>query len=410
MISIEEGLSIVKSRGQAVIGPDFMPVESIPLSSAVGRILRTVVSLDTDAPPFDRSIRDGFAVRAEDIVDVPKELPVIGESRAGASFEGIIGKGECCEIMTGAAVPTGANAVVMVEDTEPGNDSGWVRIKRHVPSGQSIQRMGTEALAGEQIFNVGREIRSSDLGVFASVGLDAVQVSRKPSIAILATGDELVEVGDTPLAGQVRNGNSYNLFGQCIEAGAEPEMLGIARDDLSDLNEKISIGLKRDILITSGGVSMGKYDFVEEVFRDHEVELHFDKVAMKPGKPTVFGSHGRTFVFGLPGNPVSTAVSFRLFVHPLIRFLLQASENPINRLEAVLAKVTRCDPGREACVPAKVFSKEGRYRIFPVDWKGSSDIVGSSKANAYLMVPKREGVLKIDTIVQFIPIESSQFV
>ena len=351
MISIERGLEIVASVAQTSIGPDFMPPEAVPLADAIGRILREDVRLDADSPPFDRSIRDGFALRAEDIVDVPQELRVIGESRAGASFEGEVGLGECCEIMTGAAVPRGADAVVMVEYTEAGSGEGRVQIQREARPGQSIQRMGTEASAGDRILGAGRAIRTPDLGVLASVGRADVQVSRRPRVAILSTGDELVEVGETPRADQIRNGNSYTLYAQCLEAGAEPDMLGIARDDLGDLSEKVSRGLERDILMTSGGVSMGKYDFVEGVFQDHGVELHFDKVAMKPGKPTVFGSRGRTFVFGLPGNPVSTMVSFQLFVRPLIHSLLQVVDDPTAPLEAALAERARCDPerGRRVC-------------------------------------------------------------
>ena len=403
MISIERGLEMVASLAQTSIGPDFMPPEAVPLADAIGRILREDVCLDADSPPFDRSIRDGFALRAEDIVDVPQELRVIGESRAGDSFEGVVGRGECCEIMTGAAVPGGADAVVMVEYTEACSDGGRVRIQREVGPGQSIQRMGTEALAGDRILSAGRAIRTPDLGVLASVGRVEVQVSRKPRVAILSTGDELVEVGESPHAGQIRNGNSYTLYAQCVEAGAEPEMLGIARDDPGDLSAKVSRGLQRDILVTSGGVSMGKYDFVERVFEDHGVELHFDKVAMKPGKPTVFGSRGRTFVFGLPGNPVSTMVSFQLFVRPLIRSLLQVSDDVTDALEAILAEPVRCDLAREACVPATVRFEDGAYRLSPVDWKGSSDLVGLSRANAYVMIPRREGSLEAGATVRFIP-------
>ena len=184
-------------------------------------------------------------------------------------------------------------------------------------------------------------------------------------------------------------------------------MLGIVRDDVKDLHEKIGQALQHDVVITSGGVSMGKYDLVEGVLAAHGVEIGFDKVAMKPGKPTVFGWKGRTFVFGLPGNPVSTIVSFQLFVRPLIRSLLHATDETDALLEAKLDQAVRCDPVRAACVPARVRFLDGGYRIKPVEWKGSSDLVGLSRANAYVLIPQQEESLPVDMPVKFIPMAST---
>ncbi len=379
-----------------------MPAEEVSLSDSIGRTLRQGVFADLNSPPFERSIRDGFALRAEDVQSVPVELDVVGESRAGTSYDGSIGEGQCVAIMTGAEVPRGADAVVMVEYTEKVSGQR-VRILESVRAGRSIQSEGTECRKGDRILTPGREIQVSEIGVLASVGCARVQVSKRPRVAILSTGDELVPVDQAPSRAQIRNSNSMTLFAQVRAAGGEPEMLGIVGDDVEDLGQKIGLALERDIVITSGGVSMGKYDLVEGVMADHGVEIGFNKVAMKPGKPTVFGWRGRTFVFGLPGNPVSTIVSFQLFVRPLIRRLLHALDVGERLLEANLEQEVHCDPIRAACVPASVCFGDGGYQLKPVEWKGSSDLVGLSRANAYVLIPQQKGSLTAGTRVRFIP-------
>ena len=393
---------MVSTRADAVVGTDFMPSELVALPDCIGRVLRDNVRADADSPPFNRSIRDGFAVQASDVGTVPAELDVVGESRAGRSFNGTVSGGQCCEIMTGAQVPDGADAVVMVEDTERLSDT-HVRILRAVTSGRSVQATGTECREGDLILEPGRRIQAGEIGILASLGCAEVRVSRRPRVAIVSTGDELVEVDKTPGPAQIRNSNSFTIFAQVLEAGGDPTMLGIARDDADDLRSKLSDGLRYDMLITSGGVSMGKYDLVEGIFAEYGVEIGFDKIAMKPGKPTVFGWKDRTFVFGLPGNPVSTIVSFQLFVRPLIHRLLQLSDAGNTFLDAVLTEEVRCDPARAACVPAGVSFEEGQYQVAPVAWKGSSDLVGLSRANSYVLIPQREGVLEKGTSVRFIP-------
>jgi molybdopterin molybdotransferase len=406
MISIEQGLQIVSNNVGAVVGEDFMPPEDVSLSDSIGRTLRQEVFADLNSPPFERSIRDGFALRAGDVQSVPVELDVVGESRAGSSYDGSIGQGQCVAIMTGAEVPSGADAVVMVEYTERISEQR-VRILESARSGRSIQSEGSECRKGDRILESGREIQVSEIGVLASVGCARVQVSKRPRVAILSTGDELVGVDQTPGRAQIRNSNSFTLYAQVLAAGGEPEMLGIVSDDVEDLAQKIGLALERDIVITSGGVSMGKYDLVEGVLADHGVEIGFNKVAMKPGKPTVFGWKGRTFVFGLPGNPVSTIVSFQLFVRPLIRRLLHAAEVGDRLLEANLEQDVRCDPVRAACVPASVCFGDGGYQLKTVKWKGSSDLIGLSRANAYVLIPQQQGSLTAGTRVRFIPMAPS---
>lgn len=402
MIPIDAAREIVSARGAAAVSAGRMAAESVPIGDSFGRVLREDIAADMDSPPFDRSIRDGFALRARDLGEVPVELTIVGESRAGASFGGRVGPGECCEIMTGAEVPAGADAVVMVEDTER-LSTAKVRILKSVERGRSIQVAGGECRRGDLILEAGRSIGPSEAAVLAATGHAEVRVSKKPVVAILSTGDELVGIEETPGPAQIRNSNSITLAAQVKEAGGEPRLMGIVRDDSVALEKAVGQGLDSDFLITSGGVSMGKYDLVISAFRHHGVEIGFDRVAMKPGKPTVFGWREHVFVFGLPGNPVSTIVSFQLFVRPLIRTLLLQSGNLDPTLDATLESALRCDPVRAACVPARVRFERGRYLLSQVEWKGSSDLVGLAKANAYVMIPRQEGVLEAGADVRFIP-------
>ncbi len=404
MLPIERGLEIVMSVAKSQERPDRMPVESVPLRDSVRRILRDDVLSDADSPPFDKAIRDGFAVRVEDLDSIPVVLSVVGESRAGLAANVTVERGQCCEIMTGAPLPAGSNAVVMVENTERVSPNS-VRILRGVRENEGLLRRGAEARQGELILRSGRRIGLADLGLLAGNGKSTVSVSAKPSVAVIATGDELVEVEETPKPDQIRNSNSYTICAQVEEAGARPTALGIARDDLDDLRRKICQGLEQDILIVSGGVSVGKYDLVEKVFAEFGVEVLFDKIAMKPGKPTVFGHRGQTYVFGLPGNPISTMVAFHMFVRPLILFLLKAENTAPKVLEAKLEAPAKCDPERAALVPALVRFDGGQYWIRPAPWKGSSDLVGLSRANALIMIPRRSGTLESGQNAQFLLME-----
>jgi molybdopterin molybdotransferase len=301
-------------------------------------------------------------------------------------------------------MPLGANAVVMVEHTERVSPDR-VRILRSVREAEGLMRRGVEMREGDRLLQSGKKILLSDIGTLANVGKARVAVSKRPRIAILATGDELVEVRENPEAGRIRNSNSYSLHAQVTEAGAEPVILGIARDNLPDLREKIRLGLEHDVVLVSGGVSMGKYDFVEEVFSEFGVKVLFDSVAMKPGKPTVFGHRDGTFVFGLPGNPVSTLVAFRMFVRPLILKLLQAEDTAVTKLEAQLELPTRRDSSRTAIVPALVRFEGRCYRIRTAPWKGSSDLAGLSRANALVVIPHGEGMIDAGEWVEFFPME-----
>ena len=404
MLPIERGLEIVMSTAKAKDRADWMPSELVSLSDSMHRILREDVFCDADSPRFDKAIRDGFAVRFEDVAYVPAELSVIGEARAGAGADVNVQQGHCCEIMTGAPLPLGANAVVMVENTERLSPTS-VRILKTARESEGMLRRGAEARQGEKILQTGRRIGLADLGLLAGEGKATVRVSKKPRVAVIATGDELVEVHENPQAGQIRNSNTYTICAQVKETGAEPVLLGIGRDNLDDLRTKIRQGLEYDVLLVSGGVSMGKYDLVEPVFAEFGVDVLFDKIAMKPGKPTVFGHRGNTYVFGLPGNPISTMVAFHMFVRPLLLFLLKAETTSPKIFDAKLEVAAKCDPERAALVPALVRFDSSQYWIRTAPWKGSSDLVGLARANALIMIPMRSGTLEAGETAQFMWME-----
>jgi molybdopterin molybdotransferase len=406
VIPIERALEVTLAAAAEKAAPDRMPAEVISLEESLGRILREDIEADADYPRFDKAIRDGFAVRFEDLSKTPMVLEIRGESRAGQAAGVTVTPGTCCEIMTGAPLPEGANAVVMVEHTEAVTPS-QVRILRSVRDGEGLLRRAAELRRGERVLSTGKRIELADIGTLASFGKAEVRVSRKPRVAILATGDELVEVRDNPSEAQIRNSNSYTLYSEVVAAGGEPILLGIGRDNMDDLRSRIRQGLDQDVLLVSGGVSMGKYDFVENVFAEYGVRVLFDSVAMKPGKPTVFGYCDQTFVFGLPGNPVSTIVAFRMFVTPVIRSLLKAAHIGLVKLRASLEAPAKRDPSRTAIVPATVRFEGQGYRIRTAPWKGSSDLAGLSRANALVVIPAGEGSLQAGDWVDFFSLELS---
>jgi len=378
--------------------------ETAELAAAAGRVLAEAVLTDRDYPPFDRATRDGYAVRAADVAAPPVELRLLGEVRAGSAFEGTVGAGECVSIMTGAPVPAGADAVVMLEHTqliqEKQGGGERVRIERSVAAGENVVPRGSEAAAGAPVLPAGRRLGYAEIAMLASVGCTCVPVFRRPRVGILPTGDEVVEVDRAPLPFQIRNSNSYSLRVQVAAAGGLPCPLPIAPDDYAPLRQLIEDGLRTDLLLLSGGVSMGKYDLVEQVLRDLGAEFYFDGVAIKPGRPLVFGRVGDTFFFGLPGNPLSTMVTFELFARPALELLSGADPPPLLFLRARLEQSVQQKPGLTTFLPA-VLSRAcapeaaGDFQpgVRPVAWQGSGDIAALARANCYLVVPEDRGKL-----------------
>lgn len=354
------------------------PVEEAALDASEGRVLARDVLADRDYPPVARSIRDGFAVRA---ADLPGELRVTGEVRAGERYTGEVGHGEAVEIMTGAPVPPGADAVVMVEHTVRERDR--VRIASAAEPGQFINAQGAEVRAGQPVVLAGTRIDYASVAMLATAGCTAVPVFRRPEAAIVPTGDEVVDVAGHPREYQVRNSNAYSLAAQVRRAGGVPRVLPIARDDVAHTRALVEQGLAADLLLLSGGVSAGKYDVVERVLAELGAEFFFDRVLIQPGQPLVFGRAAGKFFFGLPGNPASTMVTFELFARAALE-LLAGREEPM--LPMPLARLTgdfRHKTGLTRFLPARL-SPNGA-EVTPVAWRGSSDVPAVTRANAYLV-------------------------
>jgi molybdopterin molybdotransferase len=362
--------------------------EVVPLQHALGCVLAEPVIADRDYPPFDRSTRDGFAVCSADLATLPATLELIGEIRAGDEFTGEVRPGQCVQVMTGAAVPAGADVVVMVEHTKP--TTGYVTFERAVEPGQNIVPRGSEARAGQVLLAPGQRLGYAEVAVLAQVGRSTVRVYQRPGVAILSTGDEVVGVEEMPGPFQIRNSNSESLAAQVVLGGGVAALLGNARDRHDELRREIERGLKEDILVLSGGVSMGKYDLVKAVLRKLGAEFFFDGVAMRPGKPAVFGVCRDKFVFGLPGNPASTMVTFELFVLPAIDLLNGTAPRPLAFFKAKLARSVRQKSALTHFLPAEVSWASGEPVVQELPWQGSGDIVALAQANCFLVVPQAQ--------------------
>lgn len=383
MISVSEAVRVVLSET-----PELLP-ETTDLPGAMGRILAEDIVADTDLPPFDRAQMDGYAVRAADVESAPARLRIVGESAAGAGWHQEMKVGEAVRIMTGAPVPKGADAVQQVELTREVNGAGTVEILEPVQMGRSIVRQAAEIKAGETVLRAGEEINAEMIATLASFGYAQVKVGGRPRVAVMATGSELVDVAQKPARDQIRDSNNYMIEAYAKLAGATAERLPLTGDDTGLLKQQMADALERcDMLITSGGVSMGVYDFTKTAFRELGVEIFFERVALKPGKPVVFGKTNDKLVFGLPGNPVSVAVTFNLFARPALRALQGATEKTLPELTAVLARNVKASPDRDSYLPASLRTDEnGNLVADPLKWGGSSDFVSFARANGLIVVP-----------------------
>jgi molybdopterin molybdotransferase len=355
-----------------------LAAERVSFGSAAGRVLAEEVTADRDFPPLARSIRDGFAVRS---TDLPGRLSVIGEVRAGDVFSGALDPGQALEIMTGAPVPGGADQVVMVEHTT--RDGACISTDRAPKAGEFINPQAAEARRGEVLLEGGRRLDYAGVALLATVGKTEVQVYCKPRVAIIATGDEIVEVGEKPLDHQIRNSNAWSLAVQVRRAGGDPEILPVAPDRYEATRELVERGLGFDLLLLSGGVSAGKYDIVERVLADLGAEFFFDRVLIQPGQPLVFGRARSTFFFGLPGNPASTMVTFEIFARAAVELLGGQRECALPITPARLTTDFRHKTGLTRFLPARL-SADGA-ELTPIPWQGSSDVPAMARANAFLV-------------------------
>jgi molybdopterin molybdotransferase len=368
---------------------------------ALGRVLAEDVSADRNYPPFDRATRDGFAVRAADVAQPGAKLTVIGESRAGVAFNDAVGVGQCVQIMTGAAVPRGADAVVMQEHTRVEGTS--VIFERAARAGQNFVPAGKEIRAGEIVVARGAKLGYAELAMAAQVGRANLIAYRRPRVAILSTGDEVVAVEQAPGPFQIRNSNSVSLAAQVSLTGAEPLMLGNAPDEVGELRRRIERGLEADVFVLSGGVSVGKYDFVEQVLRDLGAEFFFDAIAIRPGKPAVFGWCRGKPVFGLPGNPISTMVTFELLAVPAIEILSGREPQPLPIFKAKLARPVEQKAPLTHFLPAHVSWPDGEPTVDEVPWEGSGDIGSVVRGNCFLVVHETKLKLAAGEWVHVLP-------
>ncbi len=408
VLGFVEALEVVLRHAAGVAVPG---AERVSLRAAAGRVLAEEVTADRDQPPFDRATRDGFAVRAAEWTSGSR-LRVAGQVRAGEAWaSGEMLDGEAVEIMTGAAVPAGADAVAMMEHAVQDGTEVWAAAGRSLAVGENIVRRGSEARRGEALLASGTRLGAAEIAVAAACGRADLKVFGRPWVAIIATGDELVEVEEAPAAQQIRNSNGYALAALVDAVGGSARRLAIARDRREEVRARIAEGLGSGLLLLSGGVSVGKYDLVEEVLEEFGAEFFFAGVRMQPGKPVVFGrlpsgelggasahvsearrgapNSGRwTYFFGLPGNPVSTQVTFCCFVEPMLRAMCGAGVADPRFVQATLADAVGGKAGLTRFLPAMLRHDFERPEVRLVGWQGSGDLTANARANCYAVLPE----------------------
>jgi molybdopterin molybdotransferase len=378
MIEIPNALEIILRHA----GP--LPTETVPLNLALSRVLAESVASDIDSPPYTKALMDGYAVRSADCT-APATLTIIEEVAAGQVATRTVEAGQATRIMTGAPIPAGADAVVPHEQTE--STGNTVRVGRPVRAGESILPRAREMRLGEVVVPEGTRVTPQAIGLLATVGRSSVCVHRRPRVAILATGDEVVEAGNPLTLGQIRNSNGPMLVAMADHAGAVTEYLGIARDNRESLKTLVARGLDNaDVLVLAGGVSAGKFDLVPEVLAAAGMTAHFHKVRMKPGKPLLFGTRGNQLVFGLPGNPVSSFVGFELFVRPALRKMMGHSQPGPTFVPLPLAAALATQNNRPTYVPAQI-EKVDALRVRVRTSFGSADLRGLLGADALVSLP-----------------------
>jgi molybdopterin molybdotransferase len=401
VLSFEHARHLVEDHA-ASLRPRGKELVELLEAAGAGQILAEPIFADRNFPPFARAMRDGYALRAADLSPVPAHLEVIGEIKAGARIEDVpsLQPGQVAAIMTGAPVPSGADAVVMVEHTS--RDAGRVQIMRGALAGDNIAPIASEAKRGERLLLPGTRLDFAAIAVAASVGRSRLLVYSKPKVAILSTGDEIVDIDVPPVATQIRNSNSYSLAAQVQAAGGEPVLLPIAPDEPERLRELIADGLESDLLLLAGGVSMGKYDLVEPVLAEFQAEFFFTGAQIQPGKPIVFGRvpcgrglaseipaspPAHVYFFGLPGNPVSTMVTFELFARPALEALAGMPPRKLRFLSARLKSEIKTKTGLKRFLPAILSGEFEQTEVELAPWHGSGDIASMTRANCYIVIP-----------------------
>lgn len=394
---VEDAVRIVLENIETVAA------ERVAITEADGRVIAENILSPVFHPPTDNSAMDGFAVRWEDVKEASKENPVklkvLQDVHAGEKSEHILGKGEATSIMTGAPIPEGADTVIRVEDTNRSRGE-IIEIHKGGKKGQDIRRRGENIKKGDAVYERGQLIGPAEVGMLALMGKPMVTVFRKPLVAILVTGDEIRDLDEAFDEDKITNSNGYALAAQVKEAGGVPQLLGIARDTKEDLRSKLTEALKADVVVTSGGVSMGYHDYVKEVLQELGVEIKFWRVDMRPGHPVAYGRLGNKPVFGLPGNPVSTMVSFEQFVRPLLRSMGGYREPFRPVVDAELMENLRSKTGRKNFVRGRLTFEAGKYKVSTTGAQGSGILLSMSKANCLIVIPDEGGEFKAGTMVK----------
>ena len=394
MISYEQALMTILNNTRRLIP------EKIFIEGSVGYLLAEDIYSKIDMPPFNKSAMDGYAVIAQDTQGAPVKLKCIGLIQAGENFKRKILHGECVKIMTGAPLPEGADSVMMIEDTT--NSDKFVNIKVSVSKWQNVCFKGEDIQEGNKIFEKNRVISSSSIALLATVGKRSVRVIKKPMVTILNTGGEIVPVGRKLSRGQIYNSNGPQLAALLKADGINPCYLGIAQDKPKELMQAVKKGLKSDIFLISGGVSMGDYDLVPSILKRIGVKEIFHKVNIKPGKPLFFGKKRKTLIFGIPGNPVSNFLTYQLFIRPAI-YKMSGYRSCWPRFEkGILKSSFRQKTGRTHFVLAAAKKKDSNWCVNPVSCHGSADVLALSKANGFMMVDKNINYLRAKSKVRIL--------
>jgi molybdopterin molybdotransferase len=400
VLTFADARAVVEQHAAAISA---VRVQNVATTGALGRVAAEDLRADRDYPPFPRATRDGYALRAADVQNVPAKLRLIGQIKAGDTFTRTVNAGECVEIMTGAAVPAGADAVVMVEYTRENGET--VLVERPVRAGDNVVPQGAEGRHSDIVVARGTRLRAQEVAVATTIGCVQLSVYDKPHVAILSTGDEVVEVDQQPGPVQIRNSNAYSLSAQIERAGGEPVRLPIAPDEKSRLRTLIEYGLASDLLLLSGGVSMGKYDLVEQVLTALGAEFYFTGVKIQPGKPLVFGKVRGKYFFGLPGNPVSTMVTFQLFARSILDALAGVAPQPLPFVSSRLKSEFQTKTGLTRFLPARLIPDISQPQVEPVPWNGSGDVFAQSKADCLLVVPPDREKIPAGTMVTILPLD-----
>ncbi len=394
MLSVEEARERILAHFQR------LPAEDVPLPEALGRILAEAVVAPDDLPPFANSAMDGYAIRAADSAGAsqaaPASLRLVGAVPAGRVYEGVVGPGEAVRILTGAPLPLGADAVLQQELTEA--DGDVVKLLTEVAVGLSVRPAGDDVRAGQRVAEAGSEIGPAEIALLAAVGVHPVRATRRPRVAIFSTGDELARLGETPRPGQIRESNSAYLAAAVTRAGGEPLLLGIARDNTDEIRQRLQQAQGADLVLSSGGVSVGDYDLVKQVLSEAG-NIDFWRVRMRPGKPLAFGLLGKMPLLGLPGNPVSAAVTFELFGRPALRLMLGARGIERPTIEVVYEGEDLARSDRRHFVRARLDSRGGSLVASPTGDQGSHRLSSLMDATALLVIMEGEGVVRAGEIV-----------